>query len=62
MILEVTNFVQPNHIVSLNRSAKTGHMGLGITIINQAVEKYNGVFSWKQHNNEYIATVTIPIE
>lgn len=61
MILEVTNPIPSNHIVSLTHSTKAGHMGLGITIVNQNVEKYNGVFSWKQSNGEYIATVTIPI-
>lgn len=41
-------------------STKHGHMGIGLTNVETAVQKYNGMFSAVVENGKFVASVTIP--
>ena len=41
-------------------STKSGHMGLGLTNTENAVRKYNGIFSTSVENDKFIVSITIP--
>ena len=41
-------------------STKRGHMGIGLTNIETAVQKYNGIFLAEIENGKFVASVTIP--
>lgn len=41
-------------------STKTNHIGLGIQIIQSAVEKYQGIFTSETRGKKFISVITIP--
>jgi len=42
-------------------STKQGHKGIGISIIKDVVEKYDGNASFKTENDRFIIEIVIPI-
>lgn len=54
---------KPNHVLPRRwHSTKENHMGLGLSNVEKAVEKYHGVVSYQMKQKRFQVSVTLPLE